>query len=199
MSYKTPNKIPKISDRASNRSSHRASISRAYSQAAYPGSLTALSVSGAFGLSSTNGGYTYNDTPYIHALNLALQLEHAAVAIYAAKQRNSLQIQRSGATALDRTDCHYTALRQLIGLIFAQRGLPDSDPTGITALTSTVAARVSRYMPPIVNKPVLGASAQRIELALARRYRRLLDLAPPSDRMLILSLLEQVHEFSLKS
>ncbi len=173
-------------------------ISRAYSQATYPGSFSSIAVSGTFGRSQTAGSSTYNNTPYIDALNSALQLEHVAVAIYAAKQRNSTTRPIVGASALNRTDCHYSALRQLIGLIFAQRGLPDSDPSEITALTSTMAAKVSRFMPPIVQEPVLGASAQRVEMALARRYRRLLCLAPDADRLLLTSLLTQVSDFSSK-
>lgn len=173
------------------------SIARKYNQAAYPPGLGSITMS-AFGRKGPNGGgFTYNDTPYIHALNSALQLEHAAVAIYLAKQRTSYQIKRSGASsALDRTDRHHAALRQLVRLIFAQRGLPDSDPAGLAAVTGTVAARVSRYMPTIVQDPVLGVSAQRIELALARRYRQLLELAPESDLVLIRDLLDQVSQFS---
>lgn len=171
-------------------------IPSSYSQATYPGNLPSLSVTGAFGRSPSAGSFTYNTTPYISALNSALQLEHVAVALYAAKQRTSASLHRSGATALNRTDCHYSALRQLIGLIFAQRGLPDSDPSEITALTSTMAAKVSRFMPAVVQEPVLGASAQRVELALTRRYRRLLSLAPDRDRLLLTSLLTQSIDFS---
>ena len=172
------------------------SIRRVYSQATYPGNFAALAIPAFSAASAAGGGFTYNETPYIQALNSALQLEHAAVAIYIAKQRTSYQIRRSGAAALDRTECHHTALRQLVRLIFAQRGLPDSDPAELTAMTGTVAARVSRYMPTIVQDPVLGVSAQRIELALARRYRQLLELAPESDRLLIRNLLDQVSQFS---
>lgn len=170
-------------------------IPSAYSQATYPGSLPSLSAAGAFGRSPIAASFTYKNTPYINALNSALQLEHVAVALYAAKQRTSASLHRSGTSALNRTDCHYSALRQLIGLIFAQRGLPDSDPSEITALTSTMAAKVSRFMPPVVQEPVLGASAQRVELALARRYRRLLNLAPDADRLLLTSLLTQTITF----
>lgn len=169
----------------------------AYNQMTFPDALGALTFPSFTGNRSSNGqAFNYNDSPYIHALNRALQLEHAAVAIYAAKQRSSHHLNRSGATAIDRTSVHHTALRQLVRLIFAQRGLPDSDPAGITAMTGTVAARVSRYMPHIVQDPVLGVSAQRIELALARRYRQLLSIAPDADRTLIATLLEQVCEFS---
>jgi hypothetical protein len=64
------------------------------------------------------------------------------------------------------------------------------------AVTGTVAAKVSRYMPPVVQDPMLGVSAHRVEIALARRYRQLLELAPESDRNLINGLLLQVCEFS---
>jgi hypothetical protein len=171
-------------------------IERTYNQTTYPAGFGSLTMSAFGGGRPGSGGFTYNDTPYIHALNSALQLEHAAVAIYLAKQRTSYQIKRSGASAIDRTDRHHAALRQLVRLIFAQRGLPDTDPAGLAAMTGTVAARVSRYMPTIVQDPGLGVSAQRIELALARRYRQLLELAPESDRVLIHDLLDQVSEFS---
>ena len=172
-------------------------IESTVSQTTFPESFGTLNLpSFASSRSSSAGSFNYNESPYIQALNSALQLEHAAVAIYAAKQRTSYQVNRSEASALDRTTFHHAALRQLVRLIFAQRGLPDGDPAGITAVTGTVAALVSRYMPPIVQDPVLGVSAQRIELALARRYRQLLKLAPDSDRALIASLLDQVCQFS---
>lgn len=161
----------------------------------FPGSVGGISFSsnGTAG----NQGFTYNDSPYVHALNRALQLEHAAVAIYAAKQRQGYQAASpSLSDALNRTELHHSALRQLVRLIFAQRGLPDSDPAGLTAVTGTVAARVSRYMPPIVQDPMLGVSAQRIEIALTRRYRQILTLAPSNDQHLITSLLDQAREFS---
>jgi hypothetical protein len=150
----------------------------------------------AFGGHPNGSATTPNDTPYIEALNRALQLEQAAVALYAAKQRSSKATGRSGAVALDRADSHHKALRQLVRLIFAQRGFPDSDPAGLTAFTGTVAARVSRYMPPVVQDPVLGVSAQRVEFALARRYRQVLTLAPETDRSTIMQLLEQTTAYS---
>ena len=170
---------------------------KTYNQITYPDSIGSLSL-------STFGGrpfvpppsLTYNDTPYIHALNRALQLEQTAVSLYAAKQRASTTSDRQGASAIDRTDSHYAALRQLVRLIFAQKGLPSSDPSGLIAVTGTVAAKVSRYMPPIVQDPMLGVSVYRIEVALARRYRKLIDLAPETDRPIINALLRQVCEFS---
>ena len=155
-----------------------------------PATLAALPLA-SFGGRPNSSGTTPNDTPYIEALNRALQLEQTAVALYAAKQRTSKATGRSGASALDRADQHHKALRQLVRLIFAQRGFPDSDPGTLTAFTGTVAARMSRYMPPAVQDPVLGVSAQRVEYALARRYRQVLTLAPESDRFIILQLLEQ--------
>jgi hypothetical protein len=151
-----------------------------------------------FGGGRHGSGATHNDSPYIAALNRALQLEQTAVAIYAASQRNP-GTTRSGATALDRTDHHHKALRHLIRLIFAQRGFPESAPGGITALTGTVAAKMSRYMPPVVQAPVLGVSAQRVEFALIRRYRHLLSLAPQADISTLELLLEQSQEFSAHS
>jgi len=138
---------------------------------------------------------TPNDTPYIEALNSALQLEQTAVAIYAARQRCSYE-DRIGASSIDRTDNHHKALRQLVRLIFAQRGFPESNPAGLAALTGTVAVRMTRYMPPVVQAPVLGVSAQRVEFALIRRYRHLIKLAPKSDIATLESLLEQAQDFS---
>jgi hypothetical protein len=155
-----------------------------------PVSMAALPLAGFAG-GHHGSGANPNDTPYIEALNRALQLEQTAVAIYAAKQRSSKATGRSGAYALHRTDHHHKALRQLVRLIFAQQGFPDSDPATLTALTGTVAARVSRFMPPSVQDPMLGVSAQRVEFALARRYRKALTLAPESDRCVIMQLLEQ--------
>ena len=169
---------------------------RLYNELTYSDTIGVLSLS-SFRRKATSPTLNYNDTPYIVALNRALQLEHTAVAIYAAKQRrpNDSDL-RAGATAIDRTDCHNKALRQLVQLIFAQRGLPDSGPAGITAVTGTVAARVSRFMPSRVQDPMLGVSAQRVEYALARRYRQLLDIAPETDREIINSLLRQCISFS---
>jgi hypothetical protein len=50
-------------------------------------------------------------------------------------------------------------------------------------------------MPSLVQDPMLGVSAQRVEYALARRYRQLLDLAPETDREIINSLLRQTLTF----
>lgn len=172
-------------------------IGRAYNQITFPDSVGSLSVSSFAGRTFVPPPtLNYNETPYIRALNRALELEQAAVALYAAKQRTDGQIERKGASAIDRTASHHTALRQLVRLIFAQRGLPSSDPSGLMAVTGTVAAKVSRYMPPMVQDPMLGVSAHRVEMALARRYRNLIDIAPESDRALIMSLLQQVCEFS---
>lgn len=169
---------------------------RLYNELTYSDTIGVLSLS-SFRRKATGAAFNYNDTPYVVALNRALQLEHTAVAIYAAKQRRPGDSDgRAGASAVDRTDCHNKALRQLVQLIFAQRGLPDSGPAGITAVTGTVAARVSRFMPSLVQDPMLGVSAQRVEYALARRYRQLLDLAPETDREIINSLLRQTLTFS---
>jgi hypothetical protein len=46
---------------------------------------------------------------------------------------------------------------------------------------------------------MLGVSAQRIEYALARRYRQLLKIAPEGDRQIITELLKQVSAFSSQS
>ncbi len=173
------------------------SIQRAYNQMTFPDTLTGLSVSSFAGRSLVPPpNLNYNETPYIRALNRALQLEQTAVSLYAAKQRTLAQGERQGASALDRTASHHSALRQLVRLIFAQRGLPSTDPSGLMAVTGAVAARVSRYMPPIVQDPMLGVSAHRVEMALARRYRQLIDLAPEADRPLINALLRQVCEFA---
>jgi hypothetical protein len=97
---------------------------------------------------------------------------------------------------MDRTEFHNKALRQLVQLIFAQRGLPSSGTSGLTAVTGKVAARVSRFMPPAVQEPMLGVSAQRIEYALARRYRQILEIAPLSDREIISTLLQEIVAFT---
>lgn len=169
---------------------------RVYNGLTYSDTIGVLSLN-SFRPKAPNSGFTYNDTPYVVALNRALQLEHTAVAIYAAKQRRSTSLDgRAGASAIDRTESHNKALRQLVQLIFAQKGLPDSGPAGLTALTGTVAARVSRFMPPLVQDPMLGVSAQRVEYALARRYRQLLNIAPESDREIIKILLNQTVVFA---
>lgn len=174
----------------------RMSAHRLYNELTYSDTIGVLSLS-SFRRKATGTAFHYNETPYITALNRALQLEHSAVAIYAAKQRRPNSADgRAGATAIDRTECHNRALRQLVQLIFAQRGIPDNGPAGITAVTGTVAARVSRFMPPVVQDPMLGVSAQRVEYALSRRYRQLLDLAPQTDREIIKSLLQQSLSFS---
>jgi len=172
---------------------------KVHNQLTFSDNLGVLSLSN-FSPDKSGQAFNYNETPYVAALNRALQLEHTAVAIYAAKQRRPAENNtRAGATAIDRTESHHKALRQLVQLIFAQRGLPDSDPSGLTAFTGTVAARVSRYMPPVVQDPMLGVSAQRIEYALARRYRQLLKIAPVGDRHIITELLNQVSAFSSQS
>ena len=164
---------------------------RVYNGLTYSDTIGVLSLS-SFRPKSTNPSLTYNDTPYVVALNRALQLEHTAVAIYAAKQRRPVALDgRAGASAIDKTEGHNKAVRQLVQLIFAQKGLPDSDPAGLTAVTATVAAKVSRFMPTLVQDPMLGVSAQRVEYALARRYRQLIKMAPDSDREIIKALLEQ--------
>ncbi len=172
-------------------------IKRAYNHMTFPDSFGSLSVSSFSGRTFVPPPtLNYNETPYIRALNRTLELEQAAIALYAARQRTSGPARRHGGSALDRTACHHAALRQLVRLIFAQRGLPSADPSGLMAVTGTVAAKVSRYMPPVVQDPMLGVSAHRVEIALARRYRQLLELAPESDRNLINGLLLQVCEFS---
>lgn len=173
-------------------------LNKAYNQMTYPDSLGGMSVP-AFAARSfvPPPSLNYNETPYIHALNRALQLEQTAVSLYAAKQRLSQGGGRQGASsATDRTSIHYAALRQLVRLIFAQRGLPSSDPSGLMAVTGTVAAKMSRFMPSVVQDPMLGVSAHRVELALARRYKKLLELAPETDRPMISALLRQVTEFT---
>jgi hypothetical protein len=165
-----------------------------YNELTYSDTIGVLSLS-SFKRRASGQAFNYNETQYIVALNRALQLEHLAVAIYAAKQRCPSD-GRAGATALDRTDSHHKALRQLVQLIFAQKGLPDSGPADLTALTGTVAVRMSRYMPSLVQDPVLGVSAQRIEYALARRYRQLLQIAPKTDQEIVNRLLLQTVSFT---
>jgi hypothetical protein len=172
---------------------------RVYNELTYSDNIGVLSFSSFRGRPRTSGLH-YNDTPYVAALNRALQLEHTAVAIYAVKQRTSFGSDgRAGATAMDRTDFHNKALRQLVQLIFAQRGLPSSGTSGLTAVTGKVAARVSRFMPPVVQEPMLGVSAQRIEYALARRYRQILEIAPLSDREIISALLNEIVNFTAQT
>ncbi len=137
------------------------------------------------------GGFTYNESPYVHALNRALQLEQAAIAVYAARQRGAGPI----AACRERTGCHHHALRELVRMIFAQRAIPDSDPATFMAVTSTLAARAARWMPQPVKLPVLEISSQRIEISLFRRYEKLVKIAPPSDLAVIKNLLEQTRDF----
>ena len=142
----------------------------------------------------SSGGFTYNESPYVHALNHVLQLECAAISLYAAEQR------RSGRpVACERTASHQNAQRQLVTLIFAQRGLPESDPASLVALTTNMAARVARYIPSTVQAPVLGVTAHRVELALVHRYSKLLKVAPPKDLTILESLLEQARDFSAEN
>lgn len=154
---------------------------------------------GAGTYEQASGGFTYNDSPYVHALNRALQLEQAAVAIYAAKQRGAELDEDSRAIAVERTSCHHDALRQLVRIIFAQRAIPDSDPATFTTLTSTLAARASRWIPSPVKAPVLDLSAHRIETALLRRYEALVSIAPAADLEVLKNLLEQARDFSEES
>lgn len=170
---------------------------RVYNELTYSDNIGVLSFSSFRGRPRTSG-FHYNDTPYVAALNRALQLEHTAVAIYAVKQRGASD-GRAGATAMDRTEFHNKALRQLVQLIFAQRGLPSSGTSGLTAVTGKVAARVSRFMPPLVQEPMLGVSAQRVEYALARRYRQILEIAPAPDREIISSLLQEIVTFTAQA
>ena len=145
------------------------------------------------------GGFIYNDSPYVHELNRALQLEQAAVATYAAKQRGTDDDSSSRAVACERTSCHHHALRELVRIIFSQRAIPDSDPATFTTLTSTIAARASKWIPSAVKTPVLDLSAQRIEFALVKRYETLVGIAPPADIEAIKNLLEQARDFSEES
>lgn len=154
---------------------------------------------GANAYEQNSGGFTYNDSPYVHELNRALQLEQAAVAIYAAKQRGQDQDPITQDDARERTNCHHHALRQLVRIIFAQRAIPDSDPASFTALTSTIAAKASRWIPSPVKTPVLDLSAHRIEAALLRRYEALIGIAPPADTEVLKNLLEQARDFSNES
>lgn len=151
----------------------------------------------AFSLVAPNKIMNFDESPYIHELNRALQLEKVAVTLYTAKQRSSYYASNSGASAQFRTNQHFTAQRQLIRLIFAQSGMPKSSPATITAVTGSMAAKVSQFMPNSVQNPVLGVSAHRIERALTNRYQKLLKIAPKSDHELITTLLEQSNEFSL--
>lgn len=137
------------------------------------------------------GGFLNNDSPYVHALNRALQLEQAAVSVYAACQRGRSQVD----LYRERTSCHHHALRELVRLIFAQRAIPDSDPASFIALTSTMAARASRWMPQTVKLPVLEMGSHRIEAALCRRYEKLVEMAPTTDRGILENLLEQTRDF----
>ena len=157
-------------------------------------SFGALSLNSGPLLSGSVGGFTYNHSPYIHALNHALQLECVASSLYAAEQRSGI----GQPAAIERTSRHQSAQRQLVRLIFAQQGLPDSDPATLIAVTSNVAARVARYVPSQVRAPILGVSAHRVELALSRRYEKLLKLAPLQDLTILESLLEQSRDFSVE-
>ncbi|MCX6116759.1 MAG: hypothetical protein NT027_04405 [Proteobacteria bacterium] len=140
-----------------------------------------------------NGGFTYNDSPYVHALNRTLQLEKAVVGLYAVKIRKS-KLRHDEISF--RTKAHLEAQRQLVRLIFSQRGLPDSDPATFTAVASTFAARASKWLPSPMNEPILDASLRGVEHALADRYLNLLKLAPANDHPFLLKLLEQVRDFS---
>lgn len=144
------------------------------------------------GISRQKDGFTYNDSPYVHGLNRTLQLEQAAIALYTARIRAGQDFSTANA-------CHHHAYRQLVRLIFAQRGLPDSDPVSFTAVTTTLAARASRWIPGAVHTTVLDAGAHRIESALWDRYSALLLIAPDYDRKVIEELLEQTRDFSTES
>lgn len=154
---------------------------------------------GADAFEQASGGFTYNDSPYVHELNRALQLEQAAVATYAAKQRGTEEDSALRAVSRERTSCHHHALRELVRIIFAQRAIPDSDPATFTTLTSTIAARASKWIPSPVKAPVLDLSAHRIESALVKRYEVLVGMAPPTDIDTIKNLLEQSRDFSEES
>lgn len=140
-----------------------------------------------------NGGFTYNDSPYVHALNRTLQLEQAAIDVYAAllgRAKDQWDL------LIERTDGHHNAHRQLVRIIFSQRGLPDTKPVSFTAVASTFAAKASKWMPLPVKTPLLGASAARLEQSLVDRYVELLNLAPEADQMILTELCQQARDFS---
>jgi hypothetical protein len=146
-------------------------------------------------LTSVNRRYesfTYNDSPYVHALNRALQLEQAAMYLFNARLR-------AGEDCNSIVAFHHYAYRQLVRLIFAQRGLPDSGPATFTAVTTTLAARVGKWMPEGVQHSLFDLSAARLTQSLISRYESLLEIAPPADVEAIEELLQQTRDFSLVS
>ena len=156
------------------------------------GKTAAILGFGDSSIARQNDGFTYNDSPYIHALNRSLQLEQAAIALYSARIR-------AGQDFNSRNSCHYFAYRQLVRIIFAQRGLPDSDPVSFTAVATTLTAKASRWLPGAVHSSILDAGAYRVEHALSKRYKSLLALCPQCDRDLIEELYQQTRDFSRES
>lgn len=153
---------------------------------------------GSPGFARQTGGFTYNDSPYVHALNRTLQLEQAAISLYSARIRSRHQDHYS-AFDQERHSFHHNSYRQLVRLIFAQRGLPDSDPISFTAVTSTLAVQFARWMPEALNSPMLLASAHHLEAVLIKRYDALLKIAPESDQEILRKLSQQTRDFLTES
>jgi hypothetical protein len=145
------------------------------------------------------GRFTYNDSAYVHALNKTLELEQAALAIYSARTREQTTENELSSAIQERFSCHQLAYRQLVKIIFAQRGLPDSDPLSFTAITSTFAIRIGKWMPRNIQSPVLGLTSQRVEAGLVRRYTQLLKLAPIYDQEILGLLFQQSRDFSFEN
>jgi hypothetical protein len=138
---------------------------------------------------------TFRQSAYIRALNKALELEESALECYRTRLLGQSQCQQTQ----DRLSGHHLAYRQLVKLIFSQRGIPESDPVGLVAITSRFASRVGKIMPSNVQTPVLDLTAHRIEMALIKRYWSLLKLAPSYDLDSLQALLQQARDFSEKN
>lgn len=143
---------------------------------------------------SQNGGFTYNDSPYVHALNKALCLEKAAVQVYTVSARRMI---RSMPEISRRTQSHFHAQRQLVRMIFAQRGLPENDHSSLRAMASIAVAKASRFIPTDqVRATWLQTNAHGVEYALCSHYEDLIKIAPQADQAILKELLEQTRDFS---
>jgi hypothetical protein len=148
-------------------------------------------------LVSQNGGFTYNDSPYVHALNKALQLEKAAVQVYTVSARRLINAMPEISR---RTQSHFQAQRHLVKMIFAQRGLPDGDNSSLRAMASVAAAKASKYIPgDTVRSTWLQSNAHIVEQSLCGQYEELIKMAPLADKEILKSLLDQTRDFSEES
>lgn len=129
---------------------------------------------------------TFRSNDYIHRLNRTLQAEMRAISAY-----RGLDGRQPEKVALDAaTACHQLAGKELVRLIIANRGIPEDRSTLSFGLTRTFIQICARVPAPLGERVTL-TTLHKLEGGLVNSYKKLVDVAPKRDLVVLNHLLDK--------